>query len=159
MNAETIAKRFDKARREGRTWRFACPLCGKPKAWARDHSGKTYVGCFACDGDWRGDPRAPGGLSGSGESRSAPVPRANVGYAAPPSDFFPRVRLEVRGGCPGSPSRARRSRPIWPGAASTPDLSDLERSLRSSSIAVALANPLDMAGAGRARQHARRPRA
>src|SRR5262249_959505 len=53
MNAETIAKRFAKARREGRTWRFGCPLCGKPKAWARDHGGKAYVGCFACGGDWK----------------------------------------------------------------------------------------------------------
>ena len=52
MNAETIAKRFDKARREGRTWRFACPLCGKPKAWARNHHSEIKLGCWGCD-DWK----------------------------------------------------------------------------------------------------------
>jgi hypothetical protein len=53
MNAERIARRFDKARREGRTWRFACPLCGGPKAWARDHHSEIKLGCWGC-GDWKG---------------------------------------------------------------------------------------------------------
>ena len=52
MNAERIARRFGKARREGRTWRFACPLCGKPKAWARDHHSGIKLGCWGC-GDWK----------------------------------------------------------------------------------------------------------
>jgi hypothetical protein len=52
MNAEMIARRFDKARREGRTWRFACPLCGKPKAWARDRHSEIKLGCWGCS-DWK----------------------------------------------------------------------------------------------------------
>ena len=52
MNAESIAKRFDKARREGSTWRFACPLCGKVKAWARDRHSEIKLGCWGC-GDWK----------------------------------------------------------------------------------------------------------
>jgi hypothetical protein len=92
--AEAIAKRFAKPRREGRTWRFACPLCGKPKGWARDHDGKTYVGCYACGGDWKAI-RAAAGIDP--RERSAPANgrgiRADIGRE-PPSDLDLARRLK-----------------------------------------------------------------
>jgi putative DNA primase/helicase len=47
-----IAERFDKAKRDGRGWRFACPFCGG-HGWVREYQFEIKLGCWGC-GDWKG---------------------------------------------------------------------------------------------------------
>jgi hypothetical protein len=82
-SAAKIAGAFDKPRRDGRNWRFACPLCGG-HGWAREYEGETKVGCWGC-GDWKGLRRLAFGAQ-KPPPRSAKPKDAPVDPEAEPID-------------------------------------------------------------------------
>ena len=70
MSAAAAAARFDKPRRDGRGWRFACPLC-RGHGWVREYEGAIKIGCWGC-GDWKGVRRIAFGNEKLQPQRSKP---------------------------------------------------------------------------------------